>query len=125
METTFLVVDDSKVVRTVARRMLESHGFVVEEAEDGAKALEFTQTKGMPMAVLLDVNMPVMGGLEFLEKLRSTPEGKEPIVIFCTTENDFNFIAKAMAMGAQEFIMKPFDEEIIRTKLSQLGLISG
>lgn len=124
MSDIFLVVDDSRVVRTIARKMLEAHGFHIEEAEDGVFALEYVTTKGMPTAILLDVNMPNMGGLEFLEQLRALPQGDAPVVIFCTTENDFSFIAKAMALGAQEFIMKPFDEEIISTKLSQVGLIS-
>ena len=82
-----LVVDDSRVVRKVARRIVEDLGFHCEEAEDGKKAYE-TCEKNLPDAVLLDWNMPVMSGIEFLEKLRKSGMGPQPKVVFCTTEND-------------------------------------
>ena len=117
-----LVVDDSRVVRKVARRILESRGFAVEEAEDGAAALAACQ-RGLPGCVLLDWNMPVMNGIEFLKALRSQFGPDEPPVLFCTTENDISFIEQAIEHGAQEFIMKPFDEEILVGKLEQCGLL--
>ena len=86
-----LVVDDSRVVRKVARRIVEDLGFTCEEAEDGSKAYDFC-SKQMPDAILLDWNMPVMSGIEFLEKLRGMPNGNQPKVIFCTTENDMAHI---------------------------------
>ncbi len=119
-----LVVDDSRVVRKVARRIIEDFGFTCEEAEDGQKAYEFCEQK-MPDMILLDWNMPVMSGIEFLEKLRASEGGKSPKVIFCTTENDMAHITRAMSAGADEYIMKPFDAEIIGYKLSQLGLIDA
>ncbi|MBL8642050.1 MAG: response regulator [Alphaproteobacteria bacterium] len=117
-----LVVDDSRVVRKVARRILEELGFVCEEAEDGQLAYEFC-SKNMPDAILLDWNMPVMSGIEFLEKLRSMPSGQSPKVVFCTTENDMAHIQRAITAGANEYIMKPFDTEIIKSKFIQIGLI--
>lgn len=117
-----LVVDDSRVVRKVARRIVEDLGFACEEAEDGQKAYEFCE-KTMPDAILLDWNMPVMSGIEFLEKLRKMPNGGSPKVIFCTTENDMSHIQRAMTAGANEYIMKPFDAEIIGSKFSQIGLV--
>ena len=117
-----LVVDDSRVVRKVARRILESHGFTVEEAEDGKVALEACQRR-LPGCVLLDWNMPVMNGIEFLKALRSEFGPDEPPVLFCTTENDISFIEQAIEHGAQEFIMKPFDEDILVGKFSQVGLL--
>ena len=117
-----LVVDDSRVVRKVARRILETHGFTVEEAEDGKVALESCQRK-MPGCVLLDWNMPVMNGIEFLKALRSQFGPDEPPVLFCTTENDISFIEQAIEHGAQEFIMKPFDEDILVGKFTQVGLL--
>jgi two-component system chemotaxis response regulator CheY len=75
------------------------------------------------MLILLDWNMPVMDGMEFMLALRKLPNGQAPIVIFCTTENDLAHIQKAMAAGANEYIMKPFDADIVHDKLSQLGLI--
>jgi two-component system chemotaxis response regulator CheY len=119
-----LVVDDSRVVRKVARRIVEDLGFACDEAEDGQKAYEAC-LKDMPEAILLDWNMPVMSGIEFLEKLRQMPGGDSPKVVFCTTENDMAHIQRAMTAGANEYIMKPFDSDIIQSKFSQIGLIEG
>src|SRR5450432_1538371 len=83
---TCLVVDDSSVIRKVARRILEGLDFQIVEAEDGEKALEVCK-RGLPDAILLDWNMPVMDGYEFLGNLRRMPGGDQPKVVFCTTEN--------------------------------------
>jgi two-component system chemotaxis response regulator CheY len=117
-----LVVDDSRVVRRIARQMLEAHGVEVEEAEDGAVALSACR-RSLPGCVLLDWNMPVMNGLEFLKALRREFGPDRPAVLFCTTENDIDFIEQAITHGAQEFIMKPFDEEILMGKFAQIGLL--
>lgn len=117
-----LIVDDSKVVRMVARKILEGLSFDIDEAEDGQKAIEACQRQ-MPDAVLLDWNMPVKNGLEFLQELRAMPNGAQPIVVFCTTENDMEHIKTAMQAGANEYIMKPFDSDIIESKFVQVGLI--
>ena len=117
-----LIVDDSRVVRKVARRIVEDLRFEAEEAADGAQALDSCR-KDMPDAVLLDWNMPVMNGIDFLRALRRAPGGERPVVVFCTTENDMNHIAEAMRSGANEYIMKPFDSEIIESKFSEVGLV--
>lgn len=122
-ERNCLVVDDSGVVRKVARRMLEPHGFIVSEAENGQEALDHCKDNGMPLFILLDWNMPVMDGISFLQELRVLPNGQEPVVVFCTTENELSFIQRALESGANEYIMKPFDEEILLGKLRQLGLV--
>lgn len=122
MMKTCLIVDDSRVVRKVARRIIEELNFTCEEAEDGNKAFEFCQSK-MPEAILLDWNMPNMNGLEFLKKLREMPGGDEPKVVFCTTENDLSNITEALGAGANEYIMKPFDGEIVQNKFQQVGLL--
>ncbi|MCQ4161249.1 response regulator [Roseomonas sp. GC11] len=119
---TCLVVDDSRVVRKVARRMLERHGAVVREAADGQEALDACRAE-LPRLVLLDWNMPVMDGLEFLKAARAEFGPAEPIVVLCTTENDFERILMALGAGAQEYIMKPFDDGILAGKLAQLGLL--
>ena len=121
---TCLVVDDSSVVRKIARRILEDLDFEVVEAEDGEKALE-TCRRQLPDAVLLDWNMPVMDGYEFLGHLRRMPGGDQPKVVFCTTENDVAHIARALHAGANEYIMKPFTPEVIKEKLNLLGLAAG
>lgn len=117
-----LIVDDSKVVRMVARKILEGLSFNIDEAEDGQKAIEACQRQ-MPDAVLLDWNMPVKNGLDFLRELRAMENVDQPVVVFCTTENDMEHIKKAMEAGANEYIMKPFDSDIIESKFVQVGLI--
>ena len=119
---TCLVVDDSTVVRKIARRILEELGFQVVEAEDGEKALEACKRE-LPEAVLLDWNMPNMDGYEFLKALRRMPGGDRPKVVFCTTENDVAHIARALHAGANEYIMKPFDKDIVTAKFHEVGLI--
>jgi two-component system chemotaxis response regulator CheY len=122
MGRTCLVVDDSRVVRKVARRILEANGYAVTEAGNGQEAL--TTCRGsMPDCVLLDWNMPVMDGLSFLKALRSEFGPDNPPVVFCTTENDMNHIEAAITGGAQEYIMKPFDEDILTSKFAQVGLL--
>jgi two-component system, chemotaxis family, chemotaxis protein CheY len=121
-ERRCLIVDDSRVVRKVARRILEAHGFNVEEAENGAQALDVCR-RGLPGCILLDWNMPVMNGIEFLQALRAEFGESRPPVVFCTTENDFASIAAAIEHGAQEYIMKPFDEEILVGKFAQVGFL--
>jgi two-component system chemotaxis response regulator CheY len=119
---TCLVVDDSGVVRKIARRILEGYGFAVREAADGSLALESCRQQ-MPDCVLLDWNMPVMNGIEFLKALRQEYGPVNPPVLFCTTENDISFIEQAIEYGAQEFIMKPFDADILMGKFAQVGLV--
>ena len=122
MTRTCLVVDDSRVVRKIARRILEAHGFTVAEAEDGQQALDACHLQ-MPDCVLLDWNMPIMNGLDFLKRLRAEYGPDNPPVVFCTTETDMSSIEQAIVNGAQEYIMKPFDEEILVGKLEQVGLL--
>lgn len=117
-----LIVDDSKVIRAVARRILQELGFETREAADGRAAFEACM-EVMPDVVLLDWNMPVMNGIEFLHKLRAADGGDAPVVIFCTTENDLGHIEEALAAGSNEYIMKPFDNEIIEAKFALTGLI--
>lgn len=117
-----LIVDDSKVVRTLARRMIEPMGFAAVEAEHGADALEKCRQQ-LPDFILLDWNMPVMDGLEFIKLFRQMPGADATKVIFCTTENDLSHIMKAMEAGANEYVMKPFDDAILRDKMTQIGLL--
>jgi two-component system, chemotaxis family, chemotaxis protein CheY len=120
---TCLVVDDSSVVRKIARRILEAMDFEIIEAEDGEHALEVCKC-AMPEAVLLDWNMPVMDGYEFLGNLRRLPGGDMPKVVFCTTENGIDHISRALRAGANEYIMKPFDKDIIAEKFQEVGLVA-
>jgi two-component system, chemotaxis family, chemotaxis protein CheY len=117
---TCLVVDDSSVIRKVARRILEGMQFEISEAEDGAQALEMCR-RDLPDAVLLDLNMPKMDGMTFLKEMRNLPGGLRPKVVFCTIENDAAQITRVLRAGADEYIMKPFDKEIVEAKFHQVG----
>jgi len=119
---TCLIVDDSSVIRKVARRILEGLDFQIQEAEDGEQALAACRRQ-LPEAILLDWNMPNMDGYEFLRNLRKLPGGDGPKVVFCTTENDVAHIARALHAGANEYIMKPFDRDIVEAKFQEVGLI--
>lgn len=117
---TCLVVDDSKVIRKVSRHILETLGFTVDEAENGQLGLDACD-KGMPDVILLDWNMPVMTGIEFITHLRKREGGDRPKVVFCTTENDVAHIREAISAGADEYVMKPFDHETLQIKLQLVG----
>lgn len=121
MSKSCLIVDDSKVIRKVARHILEALNYQVEEAGDGREALAACQTN-VPDVILLDWNMPVMSGMEFLRAIDDKPLATRPKIVFCTTENGTAHIRAAIDAGADEYIMKPFDRETLQTKLALVGL---
>ncbi|WP_019516542.1 response regulator [Sphingomonas sp. Mn802worker] len=118
---TCLIVDDSKVIRKVARHILETLNFAVAEAADGREALAQCHAH-QPDVVLLDWNMPVMSGMEFLRALGDETLAKRPKVVFCTTENGMAHIRAAIEAGADEYVMKPFDRETLESKLQIVGV---
>lgn len=120
---TVLVVDDSRALRLAVRRILESLAFSVAEAADGRQALEYVSTRGCPDGVLLDIDMPEMDGLACLRALKSNAATKGMPVVMCTTHGEVSKIAEALGSGADEYIMKPFDEGILRGKLEQVQLL--
>ena len=119
---TCLVVDDSPVVRKVAARIVENLKLSAVEADSGQRALEQCQ-QAMPDAIVLDYHMPGMGTVEFLSTLRAMANGRKPFVIYCTTENDTADITRAIAAGADDFLLKPFDRETVRSKLAAAGML--
>lgn len=119
---TCLIVDDSRMIRRVAGRIVKDMGFKTINAENGQEALDACLID-MPTAVLLDWNMPVLDGYGFLTALRKLPGGDEPVVVFCTSERDIGKITEALAAGANEYIMKPFDSAIIESKFQLAGLL--
>lgn len=110
-----LIVDDSTIVRKVARRILEDIDYIVDEAEDGQEAFDKCRQE-MPDTILLDWQMPIMGGIEFLKLLRGYVGGQAPRVVFCVTENDIGQIALALKAGASDYMMKPFDRDLLEAK---------
>jgi len=119
---TCLIVDDSRMIRKVAGRILKDLKFKSDEAENGQEALKKCRSE-MPDAILLDWNMPVMDGMTFLKALRQVPHGDEPIIVFCTNERDVAKISQALEAGADEYVMKPFDSDIIESKFYMAGLL--
>jgi two-component system chemotaxis response regulator CheY len=118
---TCLVVDDSAAIRRVIAGMFRDLQFQVEEAPTGLHAVEHCKTK-VPDIVMLDWNMPVMDGITCLRELRGAALEKQPVVVMCTTESQISKIEQALALGADEYIMKPFSREVLLDKLAQLGL---
>jgi len=117
---TCLIVDDSRVIRKVSSKIALSLGYVPLEAENGEEALARCK-KSMPDLVLTDWNMPEMDGIEFVTKLRSIPTPKEPVVVFCTSNGEAKDIHDGIAAGADDYIVKPFDEAALKAKLEKLG----
>ena len=116
---TALVVDDSRMIRKVSRRLLEELGYEVSEAENGQEALARCRAV-MPGLILLDWNMPVMSGIEFVTALRALPGGSAPKVVFCTTNSDAPAIQAALSGGADGYVVKPFTAETLAAQLQQV-----
>ena len=115
-----LIVDDSRVVRKVSRRIVEDLGYVVIEAENGEEALARCKAD-MPDLILVDWDMPVMTGIEFISQLRALGGRFQAKAVFCTSKNDTLDIARGINAGADEYVIKPFDEAGLRAKLERIG----
>lgn len=116
-----LIVDDSDVIRRVARRLLEQMNFEVIEAQDGLQGIESCQARA-PHSVLLDWQLPGMNGIEFIQALRSASHHKLPTILYCTTENDSADIARALDAGARAILLKPFDRSSLVAAMAEAGL---
>jgi two-component system chemotaxis response regulator CheY len=115
-----LVVDDSKAIREIERKYLEELGFEVLEAENGEEAFKILEENSDIKLILLDWHMPVMNGYEFLLKLRSNPNWSDIKVMMVTTENQQKSVIEAIMAGANEYLMKPFDKEMLEVKVRYL-----
>ena len=118
----FLVADDSPVVRKIVSTIMHKHGFTVLEAENGRQAYHICE-KNMPDGIFLDACMPIMGGLDFLEALPGINADTSPAILYCACEIDREDIRKALANGAQNYIVKPFNRDILEHKLQSVGLL--
>lgn len=119
-----LIVDDSRALRGILGKMLSRHGFTIFQAENGKQALKSLEGEARAVKlVCLDYNMPEMNGLEFLTRMRQIPEFQDLPVLMITTETHLEFISKAIAAGSNEYVMKPFTEDIVVDKLRMLGFL--
>lgn len=117
----FLIIDDSPVIRKVANRILSDMGFVVIEAADGFEALEKCG-HDMPDGIMVDWDMPNMSGLEFIEEFAKVNGKDGARIIYCTSEIMVSGMTKAKRAGANAFMMKPFNRNILQTKLREAGI---
>jgi two-component system chemotaxis response regulator CheY len=119
-ERNCLIVDDSRMIRKFARTILEGLGYKVAEAENGEEALGRCKA-AMPDLILLDWNMPVMSGVEFVTALGCFEGKVKPKVVFCTSNADTAHIRQGIEAGADEYVIKPFDQETLEAKLQRIG----
>lgn len=117
-----LVVDDSDVIRRVTKRLLEDMNFTSTEAETGQEALDRCR-RAMPDFILLDWQMPQMLSADFIYLLRKEPGGESPIIFYCTSENDVEDISRALDVGADDYILKPYDRDDLAARLTANGLM--
>lgn len=119
-----LIADDSKIMRMLLRKIMENFGFEVSEAEDGEEVLEECLNT-QPDLIVSDWSLPMIDGIDVLYKIRGDRKIKQPRFMFCSYVNDAAIIRQAIDGGADDFIMRPFDEDIIGSKLAILGMLQG
>jgi len=119
-----LVVDDSRAIRMILVKTLVQSGFDVVQAANGREALETMEREGASIGlVLLDWNMPEISGIEVLEKLRAQSAFDGVRLVMVTTETEIEQMARALAAGADEYVMKPFTREAVQDKLRMIGVL--
>ena len=117
-----LVIDDSKAMRIILKQILESIGGQVEEAGNGKEGLEKLKSMGQADLVMVDWNMPEMNGLDFVRAVRAEPNYRKLPIMMVTTETESSQMGKALAAGANEYVMKPFTKDVIQEKMKLLGI---
>jgi two-component system, chemotaxis family, chemotaxis protein CheY len=120
-----LVIDDSRAMRSILKRILHGQGFRTSEAANGLEALDRMAEHDDISIALVDWNMPEMNGYEFVKAVRANPANKHVWLMMVTTETEMSRVVKAMAAGANEYVMKPFTDDTIIDKLKLLGLVAA
>lgn len=118
-----LIIDDSRAMRSILKRIMVELGYATAEAGNGQEALDVISAGFLPTICLIDWNMPVMDGLEFVTRVRSQPQWRAVTLMMVTTESEHGQIVRALAAGAHEYVIKPFTPDAIVDKLSLLGLL--
>ena len=119
-----IVADDSKIMRMLISKIMENFGYSVDEAENGEDVLEQC-AKNMPDLVICDWELPLIDGIDVLLKIRTDKKVKQPVFIFCSYKKDTQIIEQAHNAGADDFIMRPFDDDIIASKLRIIKILRG
>jgi len=120
-----LIVDDSRAARSLVRRVVEPLGFEVAEAGHGEEALEQISPDNLPDVILVDWNMPTMDGLTMVRAVRAVREYAGIPIVMVSSENDPKQMARALMAGADDYLVKPVDEDMMRDKLEMLGILAG
>ena len=124
MMSKALVIDDSKAMRMILGRILAKLGYDVMAAGNGREALDLLEADRMPPSlVLVDWNMPEMNGLDFVKNFRAIPRFRAVPLMMVTTETEVDQMIKALEAGANEYVMKPFTDEILSDKLRMIGVL--
>ncbi|HJT99679.1 MAG TPA: response regulator [Actinomycetes bacterium] len=118
-----LILDDSRAMRMILRRIMHSAGFEVVEAADGGQGLAALAGGPLPDVALVDWNMPGIDGLAFVNAVRDNPDYRPMTLMMVTTESEHDQVVRALAAGAHEYIIKPFTADAIVDKLELLGLV--
>ena len=124
MTVRAMIIDDSRAMRSILRRIVADLGFETLEAGDGQEAIDQLTAGDVPDLCLIDWNMPVMDGYTFITQVRANPEWRNITLMMVTTESEQSQIVRALAAGAHEYVIKPFTPDAIVEKLEILGLIS-
>jgi two-component system chemotaxis response regulator CheY len=120
-----LIIDDSRAMRSILRRIVAGLGWDVSEAGNGQEALELLEAGLVPDLCLVDWNMPVMDGYDFVVQVRAEGRWRGVTLMMVTTESEHGRIVRALAAGAHEYVVKPFTPDAILEKLALLGLVSA
>jgi two-component system chemotaxis response regulator CheY len=116
-----LVIDDSRAMRMILRTTLAELGHEVVEAGNGQLGLDALHDKGPFALALVDWNMPVLNGYEFVQAVRKDPANESMKLVMVTTEVEMSQVARALEAGANEYVMKPFTREILKEKIEMLA----
>lgn len=120
-----MVIDDSRAMRMILKRIVSKLGYEVVEASNGKEAVDYLRANATttPDVALVDWNMPEMNGLEFVTTVRAEPRLRQMTLMMVTTESEQSQIVRALAAGAHEYVIKPFTPDAIFDKLALLGLV--
>lgn len=118
-----LIIDDSRTMRSILKRIVHEIGFETTEAANGQEALDALEAGLVPDLCLIDWNMPLMDGYTFVTKVRADPRWRSMTLMMVTTESEHGQIVRALAAGAHEYVIKPFTADAIVDKLELLGLV--